>query len=135
MKRNIYYHFYKINFFLKFYIIGLSSFVFIFIILWALHDITERKQAEKALIENQRLSTIEEMASFIAHDFNNSLQSIFGNLELALLNPNIPDISGYEGEFRSVMYSIVKNPVDYILEKLVKMEQLIGEVMLQKKNK
>ncbi len=49
MKRNIYYHFYKINFFLKFYIIGLSSSVFIFIILWALHDITERKQAEKAL--------------------------------------------------------------------------------------
>ncbi len=57
----------------------------------ALHNITKRMQAEKALIENQRLSAIGEIASFVAHDFNNSLQSIMGNLQLALLNTNIPD--------------------------------------------
>jgi len=53
-------------------------------------DISERKQAEKAVIESQRLSAIGEMASAVAHDFNNSLQAISGNLELALLKPSIP---------------------------------------------
>ncbi|MFH0894317.1 MAG: PAS domain S-box protein [Bacteroidota bacterium] len=49
-------------------------------------DITDHKQAVNAIIENQRLSAIGEMASSVAHDFNNSLQSIFGNLELAMLS-------------------------------------------------
>ncbi len=49
-------------------------------------DISERKKAEKIVVETQRLGAIGEMSSAIAHDFNNSLQSIFGNLELALLN-------------------------------------------------
>ncbi|GJQ61982.1 MAG: hypothetical protein SCALA702_10350 [Melioribacteraceae bacterium] len=53
-------------------------------------DIRERKNAEKAIIENQRLSAIGEMASAVAHDFNNALQSIFGNIELALFKPDIP---------------------------------------------
>lgn len=53
-------------------------------------DITQRKQTEEALVESQRLGAIGEMTSAVAHDFNNSLQTIFGNLELALLNPDIP---------------------------------------------
>ena len=54
-------------------------------------DITERKIAEKALVESQRLSAIGEMSSAIAHDFNNSLQSIFGNLELAMVQKELPE--------------------------------------------
>ncbi|GJQ64378.1 MAG: hypothetical protein SCALA702_34310 [Melioribacteraceae bacterium] len=54
-------------------------------------DITQRKQTEEALVESQRLGAIGEMTSAVAHDFNNSLQTIFGNLELALLNPDIPE--------------------------------------------
>jgi signal transduction histidine kinase/CheY-like chemotaxis protein len=52
-------------------------------------DITRQKLAEKAMIENQRLGTIGEMASSVAHDFNNSLQSIYENLELAMLSPEL----------------------------------------------
>ena len=52
-------------------------------------DLTDRKNVEKAIIENQRLSAIGEMSSAVAHDFNNSLQSIFGNLDLALLDNEI----------------------------------------------
>jgi PAS domain S-box-containing protein len=48
-------------------------------------DISERKKAEQIVIQTQRLGAIGEMSSAIAHDFNNSLQSIYGNLELALL--------------------------------------------------
>lgn len=54
------------------------------------HDISERKFAENAVIESQRLSAIGEMASAVAHDFNNSLQIIFSNLEVALLDKSIP---------------------------------------------
>jgi two-component system, cell cycle sensor histidine kinase and response regulator CckA len=54
-------------------------------------DMTEWKMTEKAMIENQRLSAIGEMASSIAHDFNNSLQLISGNLELAMLHSKEPE--------------------------------------------
>lgn len=53
------------------------------------HDISERKFAENAVIESQRLSAIGEMASAVAHHFNNSLQIIFSNLEVALLDKSI----------------------------------------------
>ncbi len=56
-----------------------------------IQDITDKKIAENALIESQRLSAIGEMASAIAHDFNNSLQSIFGNLELVLLEDDLSE--------------------------------------------
>jgi PAS domain S-box-containing protein len=52
-------------------------------------DITDHKRSVQALIENQRLGAIGEMASSIAHDFNNSLQAIYGNIELSLLEENI----------------------------------------------
>jgi PAS domain S-box-containing protein len=55
-----------------------------------IQDITERRQLRKALIEAGRLSAIGEMSSGVAHDFNNSLQIILGNLELALDDPEIP---------------------------------------------
>ena len=51
-------------------------------------DITDRN-CEKALIENQRLVVIGEMASSIAHDFNNSLQAIFGNLEPLMIGAEL----------------------------------------------
>lgn len=47
-------------------------------------DFTHRKLAMEATIQTQRLSAIGEMTSSIAHDFNNSLQSMLGNLELAM---------------------------------------------------
>lgn len=58
-------------------------------------DITERKRAEEALIQAQRLSAIGELASGVAHDFNNSLQGIFGNIEVALLEHISPEVRNY----------------------------------------
>lgn len=52
-------------------------------------DITERKQTEKALVENLRMRTIGEMSSSIAHDFNNSLQGMMGNLEIVRLQDDL----------------------------------------------
>lgn len=53
-------------------------------------DITDRKKAEKVLLESERLSAIGEMSSGVAHDFNNSLQVISGNLDMLTMLPGMP---------------------------------------------
>lgn len=53
-------------------------------------DITEKKQSEKAIIESQRLNAIGEMAASVAHDFNNSLQAMMGNIIIAKLEEKLP---------------------------------------------
>ena len=47
-------------------------------------DITERRKAEKAMIANHRYLAAGEIVSGVAHDFNNALQGIMGNLDLVL---------------------------------------------------
>ena len=56
-------------------------------------DITERKEAEKIRVELQRqlheakkMQTIGQMTGGVAHEFNNMLASILGNVDLALLD-------------------------------------------------
>ncbi|MDZ7671163.1 MAG: PAS domain S-box protein [Gammaproteobacteria bacterium] len=54
-------------------------------------DITDRRRAERALIASQRVLAADEVVSAVAHDFNNSLQGILGNIEIAQLTRNDPD--------------------------------------------
>ena len=54
-------------------------------------DITSQKLMEKKLAEHQRLTALGEMAASIAHDFNNSLQAMMGNIEVAKLKLNLSD--------------------------------------------
>jgi len=46
-------------------------------------DITERKQAEAALLRARKLESLGVLAGGIAHDFNNLLTSVVGNISLA----------------------------------------------------
>ena len=52
-------------------------------------DITPQKEFEKAQIKHQRIKAIGEMSSSIAHDFNNALQEMMGNLELIKLQSGL----------------------------------------------
>ena len=54
-------------------------------------DITSQKLFEDAQIKHQRLKAIGEMSSSIAHDFNNSLQEMMGNLEIAQFQNDLPE--------------------------------------------
>ena len=87
-------------------------------------DITERKEAEKALIQTQRLSAIGELASGVAHDFNNSLQGIFGNIELALLRDISPEVRGY-------LETIKKSSID-AASRIQQLQRFSGKCKKQK---
>jgi hemerythrin-like metal-binding protein/PAS domain S-box-containing protein len=58
-------------------------------------DITERKVAEQAHLQHQKLESIGLLAGGIAHDFNNLLGAMGGNLELARmeLSPEAPALT------------------------------------------
>lgn len=58
-------------------------------------DITERKQAEEALLRQERLSAIGELASGVAHDFNNALQIIMGGVEMAMVSEEPEELNHY----------------------------------------
>ena len=48
-----------------------------------IEDITEQKQAQKALIQSERLNITGRLAASLAHEINNPLQSVIGCLGLA----------------------------------------------------
>ena len=51
-----------------------------------LRDITQRKQMEEELLKIQKLESIGILAGGIAHDLNNFLTAIVGNISLAMMN-------------------------------------------------
>lgn len=51
----------------------------------------ELKQAQRQVIQQERLRALGQMASGVAHDLNNTLSPILGYAELAASSPDLPD--------------------------------------------
>ena len=54
-------------------------------------DITEKKDLEHRLLKAEKIESLGVLAGGIAHDFNNLLNGIMGNIDLALIDPDLPD--------------------------------------------
>jgi PAS domain S-box-containing protein len=56
-------------------------------------DITERKQAENALLRSEKLASVGRMAATIAHEINNPLDAVVNSLYIARGAENLPDLA------------------------------------------
>ncbi len=69
-------------------------------------DIHDRKQAENALIQTEKLAAVGRLASSIAHEINNPLESVTNLLYLARITDRLSDVHSYldtaERELRRV---------------------------------
>jgi PAS domain S-box-containing protein len=59
-----------------------------------LRDITDKKKMEEQLLQAEKLRALGEMASGVAHDFNNALTAILGNTQLLLHTAKDEDLKG-----------------------------------------
>ncbi len=53
-------------------------------VVWVVEDISQRKQMEEQLLESQKLQSIEILTGGLAHDFNNIITAILGNISLGM---------------------------------------------------
>ena len=65
-------------------------------------DITELKAAEKGLLQSERVKAVAGLAGGVAHNFNNLLQIIMGNIELSLMDIAAGRSSNLEVSLRQI---------------------------------
>jgi len=58
-------------------------------------EITAQKRAEQALIQNEKIAAVGRLASSIAHEINNPLESVTNLLYIARSSQSIPEIQDY----------------------------------------
>jgi len=69
----------------------------------AIRDITDRKQAEQAMLQSERYKAVVDLASGVAHNFNNVLQIILGNADLGLLRLKAGDTKHLQRNLNAII--------------------------------
>jgi two-component system, cell cycle sensor histidine kinase and response regulator CckA len=72
-----------------------------------LHDISEKKNFEKQLFLTQKMESIAALAGGIAHDVNNMLSVILGNIQLLQLDDNLNE--GYQNVIKQITTATQKS--------------------------
>ncbi len=67
----------------------------------AVIDVSERKRLEALLLQAQKMESVGRLAGGVAHDFNNMLGVILGNVELALDSDLPPEMRDYLEEIQA----------------------------------
>jgi PAS domain S-box-containing protein len=68
-------------------------------------DVTDRKRSDELLLQAERFRAVADLAAGVAHNFNNLLQIVIGNLELALMDLDMGDHINVRDEIRRVLES------------------------------
>lgn len=68
-------------------------------------DITERKKAEDILLGGERLKAVADLASGVAHNFNNMLQIIIGGAGLAMMDLKSGDTERVHTQLKQIVES------------------------------
>ena len=69
-------------------------------IVGSVQDITHRRVLEARLLEAQKLESIGRLAGGVAHDFNNMLTAILGNVALAMRSSSLDEVQPHLSEVR-----------------------------------
>ncbi len=68
-------------------------------------DVTDRKRAEQLLLRSERLKAVGELASGVAHNFNNLLQIVLSSAQFALTRLVSGDVSGAIRDLEQIVES------------------------------
>ena len=68
-------------------------------------DITDRKKAEDILLGGERLKAVADLASGVAHNFNNMLQIIMGGAGLAMMDLDSGDTQRVRAQLKQIVES------------------------------
>ncbi|MDQ1238960.1 MAG: hypothetical protein QG577_1145, partial [Thermodesulfobacteriota bacterium] len=68
-------------------------------------DVSEKKQTEELLLRSERLKAVGELASGVAHNFNNLLQIVMGGAQLAKLNLEAGNVESAANRLDQIFHS------------------------------
>ena len=68
-------------------------------------DVTARNKAESILVQSERLKAVADLASGVAHHFNNMLQVVMGEAQLGLMNLELGKIAHLKSHFEQIVKS------------------------------